>query len=258
MGDGSMLKCRLIARLDIKPPYLVKTVCLEGVRKVGDPIDFVRKYDAEGIDEILLLDIVGSLYRKNRLLELVERVGEFAFCPLTVGGGIRSVDDAKAVLRVGADKIAINTAAIERPALINELAHKFGNQCVTLQIDAKQKGEGWEAYCDGARQPTGRDAVEWASEGVARGCGEILLTSIDREGTGQGLDARLVRAVAANTGVPVVASGGARVSGHIVEAIEAGASAVAVAGLLHYNRATIREIKEAMVAGGIPTRVLAA
>ena len=253
-----MLKARLIARLDIKGPDLIKTVHCEGVRKLGDPAEFAERYNEAGIDELLYMDVVASLYGRNSLAAFIERASADAYCPVTVGGGIRSVDDAMALFRAGADKVAVNTAAIRRPELINELALKFGSQAVVLQIDAKQKGDGWEAYCDGARQPTGRDVAGWASDAVNRGAGEVFVTSIDREGTGRGMDRGLVRAMSKNIGVPLVASGGAGVPMDAVGAIKAGASGVAIAGLLHYNRATVSEIKEAMVAGGIPTRLEAA
>lgn len=252
-----MLKTRLIARLDIRGPHLIKPVNLEGVRRVGDPHEFAVRYANEGIDEILYMDAVASLYGRNSLADLVSRTTEAVFVPVTVGGGIRSTDDVRAMMLAGADKVAINTAAVARPELIGEVARKFGSQAMVLQIDAKRKGDGWEVYCDGGRQPSGKDAIEWAVEGVERGAGEVLVTSIDQEGTRRGPDASLIRGIAGAVGVPVVGSGGVGATGHVVEAIRAGASAVAVAHVLHYRQHTITEIKEAMSKAGIPMRMAA-
>lgn len=249
-----MLKHRVIARLDVKAPWLVKPLNCEGVRKVGDPAEFARRYDEAGIDEILFMDVVASLYRRNSLHDLVSRVSEGVFAPLCVGGGVRSVGDVRALLLAGADKAAINTAAIERPALIDEIARAFGSQALVIQIDAKRKGNGWEAYCDGARQPTGKDAVAWAHECVDRGAGEILVTGIDNEGTRRGFDLALVEQVS-EVRVPVVASGGCGNAGHAVEAIKAGASGVALAHVLHYQVHTIQEMKRAMHEAGIAVRL---
>jgi imidazole glycerol-phosphate synthase subunit HisF len=229
-------------------------VNLEGVRRVGDPHEFAVRYANEGIDEILYMDAVASLYGRNSLADLVSRTTEAVFVPVTVGGGIRSTDDVRAMMLAGADKVAINTAAVARPELITEVARKFGSQAMVLQIDAKRKGDGWEVYCDGGRQPSGKDAIEWAREGVERGAGEILLTSIDHEGTRRGFDEGLARAVAGGVGVPVVASGGCGNAQHAAAAIKAGADAVAIAHVLHYRLATIEQIKEAMSKAGIPVR----
>ena len=252
-----MLKFRIIARLDIRNERLVKTIRLEGVRQVGDPNEFARRYDAEGIDEILYLDVVASLYGRNALAGLVKRSAEDVFTPTTVGGGIRSVEDVRTLLLAGADKIAVNTAAIRRPELITEIAEKFGSQIITVQIDAKRKGQGWEAYCEGGRQATGKDAVKWAGEAVARGAGEILLTSIDREGTGTGFDIDLVGRVAEVVTVPMIAAGGFGCPEHAVEAVRAGASGIAIAGALHYRRVDLGEIRAALHGAGIPGRLAA-
>ena len=249
-----MLKKRLIARLDIKSPHLVKTVNLEGLRVVGDPYEYATRYDKEGIDEILYLDIVASLYGRNSLLDIIERTTAEVFCPVTVGGGVRSVEDVRLLLQAGADKIAVNSEAIKRPELLSEIAQKFGSQCCVLQLDAKRKGEGWEAWRDGGREPTGRDAVQWAKEAVSLGAGEILATSIDREGTGRGFDCDLVRAISGVVGVPVVASGGFGSPADAIEAFRAGANGVAIGRALHYGEASLAEIRQAMNGAGIPVR----
>ena len=251
-----MLKFRLIARLDIRNEYLIKPVRYEGVRRVGDPAEFAERYDVAGVDEILFLDTVASLYGRSSLPHFVARTAERAFVPLTAGGGVRTVDHAGELLRRGADKIAANTAFVGRPALITELAAKFGSQAVTLQLDAKRKGTSWEAYCDGGRQPTGRDAIAWAREVVDRGAGEILATSIDHEGVRAGFDLDLVGEVA-TLPVPVIASGGFGAPPDAVAAYRAGASGVAVAGALHYGRATINEIRQALSEAGIAVRKVA-
>ena len=251
-----MLKKRLIARLDIKPPNLIKTVNLEGVRIVGDPHEFAARYNAEGIDELLYIDAVASLYGRNGILAVVERAVADVFCPVTVCGGIRSVEDARRAFLSGADKIAINTAAVERPELITELAHQYGSQAIVLQIDAKRKDQGWEAYTHGGRQPTGRDAIAWAEEGCAKGAGEILVTSIDQEGTRRGCDRSLVAAIASRVGVPIVYSGGVANPQHVVEAFRAGADGVAMAHALHFRTTTLPEIRAQLVAAGIPVRPL--
>ncbi|HDZ73718.1 MAG TPA: imidazole glycerol phosphate synthase subunit HisF [Aurantimonas coralicida] len=248
------LAFRLIARLDIKAPNLIKTVRLEGVRVVGDPQEYAKRYDQEGIDEILYIDVVASLYQRNSLASLVEWTSEHAFVPVTVGGGVRSTIDARALLRAGADKLALNTAAVERPGLITEIAEKFGSSTIAVQIDAKRKASSWEAYSDGGRQPTGKDVVVWAQDAVEQGAGEVLLTSIDHEGTGQGFDLELIRAVAGAVPVPVVASGGFGESSHAVSAALAGASGVAIAGALHYRRVPLSAMREALSAADVPVR----
>ena len=252
-----MLKKRLIARLDVKAPNLVKTVNLEGLRVVGDPHEYATRYNREGVDEIVYLDIVASLYGRNSLVGIVEKTTAEVFCPVTVGGGVRSVEDARRLVRAGADKIAVNTEATRRPELLTELARALGCQAVVLQLDAKRRGDRWEAWCDGGREPTGREAVDWAEEAVAAGAGEILLTSVDREGTGTGLDLRLIEAVVAAVRVPVIASGGFGAPVHAVKAFEAGADGVAVARALHYGSVTLAELRESMRQAGVPVRAAA-
>lgn len=257
----TVLKKRLIARLQVKAPNLVKTVRLEGLRVVteyrGDPYLHARRYDIQGIDEILFLDIVASLYGRNHLADLLELTTKEVFCPVTVAGGIRSVDDAQALFRAGADKIAVNTAAIDRPELITELAEKFGSQAVVLQLDAKETGDGWEAWCDGGRRPTGRDAVGWARMASERGgCGEIVVTSIDQEGTGSGCDLDLTRRLADTVSVPVVASGGVGTAAHVVEVMEAGADGVAIGHALHEKITMLDSLRYALNEANIPVRML--
>jgi cyclase len=252
-----ILAFRLIARLDIKAPHLVKTVNLDGMRILGDPAEYARRYDRQGIDEILYLDIVASLYGRNSLHDLIERTTADVFTPVTVGGGVRSVDDALSLLRAGADKIALNTAAIKRPELITELAHKIGSQSVVLQIDAKRKSNGWEAWCEGGREPTGKDAIAWAQEGEARGAGEILITSVDCEGC-DGPDTGLAEAAGAAVGTPVVLSGGVTRPAHIVSAHQAGCSGVACAGALHLgDDNTLPVMRAGLVEAGVPVRMAA-
>jgi cyclase len=253
-----MAKVRLIARLDIKGRNLIKGMHLEGLRVVGDPQLFAQRYYAEGIDELLYMDIVASLYGRNNLSEVVSLTARHVFVPLTVGGGIRSVEDATELLRAGADKVAINTAATKRPTLISEIAHRFGSQCMVLSIEAKRTGPGrWEAYTDNGRERTGRDVVAWAQEGARLGAGEILVTSVDREGTRKGFDLELLAAVAPAVPVPVIASGGMGTTAHLVEAVRLGrADAVAMADVLHYGRLSIAEIRGAALGAGIDVRTL--
>jgi len=246
----------LIARLDIKGPNLIKGIHLEGLRVVGDPQEYARRYYEAGADELVYMDIVASLYGRNNLTEIVKRAAQDIFIPMTVGGGVRSVDDAKQLLRAGADKIAVNTAAIARPELITGISRRFGSQCMVLSIEAKQVGENkWEAYTDNGRERTGVDVVEWAIKGCGLGAGEILLTSVDREGTRKGFDVALVRAVATAVPIPVIASGGMGTTEHLVEVIKIGeADAVAMADVLHYNRISMSQIREAAIAAHIPVR----
>lgn len=245
---------RLIARLDIKGPDLIKGIQLEGVRKLGDPRVFARRYYDQGIDEVLYMDAVASLYDRTKLIDLVRRTAENVFVPITVGGGIRSVEDARELLRAGADKIALNSAATLRPTLISELAEKFGSQCVVLSIEAKRRGEGWEAYRDGGREHTGLDVVEWAERAQRLGAGEILLTSVDREGTCRGFDMELTASVTRSVTIPVIASGGMGRFDHLLEIVEAGADAVAVAHLLHYGKATAADLRRQAIARRLPVR----
>jgi cyclase len=247
---------RLIARLDIKGPHLIKGIQLEGVRKVGDPHDFAVRYYQEGADEILYMDAVASLYDRDMLARIVERTALNVFVPITVGGGIRTLDDAQAMLRAGADKVAVNSAATQNPKLISEIAEKFGAQCMVLQIDAKRRpGGGWEALRDCGREHTGLDAIAWAIEGQRLGAGEILLTSVDREGTRKGFDIELTKAVSEAVDIPVIASGGMGRIEHMFEVAEAGlADAVAMAHVLHYKQHSLAEIRQAALDRKLPVR----
>lgn len=249
------MNVRLIARLDVKAPYLIKGVHLEGLRKVGDPREFAERYYKDGIDEILYIDAVASLYRRNTITDLVKRTAENVFIPITAGGGVRSVDDVRTLLRIGADKVAINTAAIRRPALITEVARELGSQCMVLSIQAKHRGQGWEAYCDQGREHTGRDAIEWARQSQSLGAGEILVTSVDREGTRQGFDIELLRAITSTVTIPVIASGGMGNVDHLVEAVtQGGVQAVALAHVLHYCVLGVSEIRERARSRQVPMR----
>jgi cyclase len=247
---------RVIPRLDIKGPNLVKGIHLEGLRVLGKPEDFARRYSAAGADELIYIDIVASLYQRNSLLDIVERTAAEIFVPLTVGGGIRSTDDIAALLRAGADKVAINTAATARPAFISEAARMFGSQCVVLSIEAKRQGPTtWEAYTDNGRERSGRDAIAWALEGVALGAGEILVTSVDQEGTGRGYDLDLTKAIATQVSVPVIACGGAGSDADVVAVVREGrADAVALARLLHYGDSDITSVKTALASAGVEVR----
>lgn len=253
-----MKKIRLIPRLDIKGPKLIKGIHLEGLRVIGDPQEFARRYYEQGADELLYVDVVASLYGRNSLHDIVSRAAQDVFVPLTVTGGIRSVDDVKAILRAGADKIGINTAATKRPELIREVARKFGSQCMVLSIEAKRVGEGrWEAYTDNGRERTGLDVVEWAQRGVELGAGEILVTSVDQEGTREGFDTDLLAAVTRVASVPVIASGGmGRVEDVGSAVLAGGADAVAMADILHYGRADIGAIRSAACAAGLQVRAV--
>jgi cyclase len=251
-----MLNLRLIARLDIKGPDLIKGIQLEGVRKVGVPNEFALRYYEEGVDEILYMDAVASLYEREKLVQIVRETAEQVFVPITVGGGIRSTDEAHDMLRAGADKIAINTQATHRPELITEMANRFGSQCMVLQIDAKKTRDGqWEAYRDGGREHTGLDAVEWACRGQALGAGEILLTSVDMEGMRKGYDVELVRAVSEAVSIPVIASGGMGNLEHLKDVVKIGAAdAVAMAYVLHYQKLALSDIRAYAANAGIPVR----
>ncbi len=228
---------RVIPRLDIKGPNLVKGIHLEGLRVLGKPEQFARLYYEEGADELLYMDVVASLYQRNSLLDLVQRTSRAIFIPLTVGGGIRTLNDVKAVLRAGADKVSLNTAAITRPELIREAALRFGSSTIVVSIEAIRQPDGrYEAYTDNGRERTGVDAYEWAVRAADLGAGELLVTSIDREGTGKGYDTELTRRIAESVPIPVIACGGAGSVEHVADVIDRGrADAVCVASLLHYN-----------------------
>lgn len=247
---------RLIARLDIKGPNLIKGVHLEGLRKIGDPEAYARRYYEGGADELVYMDAVASLYERNNLTDVVKACTENIFVPMTVGGGVRSPSDVEALLRTGADKVAVNTAALRRPELLTELSKQFGSQCIVLSVEAKrQPSGGWEAYTDNGREHSGRDVLDWVSQAEELGAGEILLTSVDMEGTRKGFDVDLVTAVTARVDIPVIASGGLGEAAHMTGLVAAsGVDAVAVADALHYDRMTIADLREAAVAADIPVR----
>ena len=247
---------RLIARLDIKGPNLIKGVHLEGLRVMGDPQEFARRYYEQGADELLYVDVVASLYGRSKLTEIVRRAAHDVFVPMTVAGGIRTVEDVNDLLRAGADKVAINTAAVHRPELISEVARRFGAQCMVLSIEAKRRPDGrWEAYTDCGREMSGLDAVEWAKRGVALGAGEVLVTSIDREGTRKGYDIELTREISDAVKVPVIASGGYGQLEHLLDVVDKGrADAVALADALHYKRTTLDQVRVQAIAQGVLMR----
>jgi cyclase len=250
---------RVIPCLDVDAGRVVKGVEFVDLRDAGDPVELACRYDAGGADEIVFLDITATSDKRETVVELARRAADDVFVPFTIGGGIRSVADAQAVLDAGADKISVNSAALDRPGLLDELARTFGAQCIVLAIDAKRSAEeSWEAYLAGGRTPTGRDAVRWAREGVERGAGEILLTSMDRDGTSSGYDLELTRAVSDAVGVPVIASGGAGEIVHLAQAIAAGADAVLLASILHYGRHTVAEVKRELAAAGVAVRPISA
>ena len=247
---------RIISRLDIKGPNLIKGIHLEGLRKIGDPNQFAKDYYLQGIDEIIYMDIVASLYERGNLLSIVRRTTQDVFIPITVGGGIRSVDDVREVLRAGADKVAVNTAAIKRPELIAEISQKFGSQCMVLSIEAKRIAPGkWEAYYDNGREHTGIDVLEWARRGCELGAGEILLTSVDMEGTQKGFDCELTRVVSSSVPIPVIANGGMGHNEDFVKVVKDGkADAVAIASVLHYKKTTVSDIRDCAACSGLSVR----
>jgi cyclase len=245
---------RVIPCLDVDGGRVVKGIGFLDLRDAGDPVELGARYGAAGADELVFLDITATSDKRSTVVELARRVADELFIPFTIGGGIRSVSDAQAVLDAGADKISVNSAALERPDLIDELASTFGAQCVVLAIDAKAGSDGWEAYLAGGRRPTGRDVVEWATEGASRGAGEILLTSMDRDGTAAGYDLELTAAVAQAVSVPVIASGGAGRLEDLAPAIQAGADAVLCASIFHYGQHTVSEVKRELASAGVPVR----
>ena len=248
---------RVIPCLDVDAGRVVKGTNFVDLRDAGDPVELAERYDAEGADEVVFLDITATHEKRETIVELARRTADNVFVPFTIGGGIRSVEDAQAVLDAGADKVSVNSAAVARPELLDELAGVFGSQCVVLAIDARRAGESWEVHVAGGRTPTGRDAVAWAREGVERGAGEILLTSMDRDGTEEGYDLALTSAIADAVGVPVIASGGAGTLEHLVEALQAGADAALAASIFHYRQFTVAEAHAAIAAAGIPVRTVA-
>ncbi len=254
-----MIVPRVIPCLDVTAGRVVKGVNFVGLRDAGDPVELAARYDAEGADELVFLDITASSDGRDTMVDVVMRTAEQVFIPFTVGGGIRSVGDARTMLRAGADKVSVNTAAVQRPELIGEIAAEFGSQCVVCAIDAKRRpaeqGGGFEVYLHGGRTPTGIDALEWAARAVSLGAGEILLTSMDRDGTREGFDLQLTRAVVDAVGVPVIASGGVGTLQHLVDGVvEGGATGVLAASIFHFGEHTITEAKQAMAAAGLTVR----
>ena len=250
-----MRNVRLIARLDVKAPNLVKGIQLEGLRKMGDPNEFARHYYTQGIDELFYLDIVASLYERNSLLDIITRTTHDIFVPVTVGGGLRNIDDVAAALRAGADKVSINTAAIKEPKIISDVAKRFGSQCMVLLIEAKRNRGHWEAYYDNGREHSHLDVIEWAKQGQELGAGEIILTSVDMEGTGKGFDIELVKSVTDVVTIPVIASGGMGKLEDLKKVIKQGhADAIAMAHVLHYGHHTIEKVRHFCIDQNISVR----
>jgi cyclase len=245
---------RIIPCMDVDAGRVVKGTRFIDIRDAGDPVELAAHYDATGADELVFLDITATSDKRSTVVELARRAADEVFVPFTIGGGVRELADAQAVLDAGADKVSVNSAAVARPELVSELADVLGAQCVVLAIDAKRRDDGFEVYVAGGRTATGRDAVEWAREGVERGAGEILLTSMDRDGTKDGYDLELVSAIAGAVDVPVIASGGAGQPSHLVDGLKAGADAVLCASIFHYGEYTIPEVRSALVAAGVPMR----
>ena len=247
---------RLIARLDVKGSNLIKGIHLEGLRVLGKPNEFALNYYRDGIDEIIYMDSVASLYGRNHLADVIRSATESIFVPLTVGGGIRSIDDVKEILRAGADKIAINSHVVQVPSLISEVAEKFGSQCMVLSVEAKQvSGNSWEVYVNNGREKTGLDVVEWAVRAVELGAGELLVTSVDREGTRKGFDIELMKAVSSEVSVPVIASGGMGSLSDFIDVVKVGGvGAVAMADFLHYERSSVSQIRDAARISGLQVR----
>lgn len=250
-----MLKLRVIPCLDVKNGRVVKGVNFVSLRDAGDPVEQAAVYDAAGADELTFLDITASNENRDTILDVVSRTAERIFLPLTVGGGVRTTDDMRRLLLAGADKCAMNSAAVSRPELVSEAARKFGSQCVVVAIDARSDGHGgWEVYTHGGRTPTGRNVIDWCREVAERGAGEILLTSMDRDGTGKGFDLDLLRAANAAVRIPIVASGGVGELEHFVEGARAGATGLLAASVFHFGQFTIPQVKQALAAAGLPVR----
>jgi cyclase len=247
---------RVIPCLDVDAGRVVKGTNFVDIRDAGDPVELAERYDAEGADELVFLDITATHEKRDTMVDLARRTADNVFVPFTIGGGIRSVADAQAVLDAGADKVSVNSAAVARPELVDELADRLGAQCVVLAIDAKASGDSWEVFVAGGRTATGRDAVAWAREGTERGAGEILLTSMDRDGTNDGYDLALTSAVAAAVPVPVIASGGAGTLDHFTEVFTAGrADAALAASIFHYAETSVHALKQHLRRHGIPVRL---
>jgi cyclase len=252
-----MLARRIIPCLDVTAGRVVKGINFVNLRDAGDPVELAARYDAEGADELVFLDITASSDERRTMVDVVRETARQVFIPLTVGGGVRRPDDVYTLLRAGADKVSLNTAAVEQPELIDESARRFGNQCVVLAIDARRRpAGGWEVFTRGGRVATGRDVLAWAREGVERGAGEILLTSMDADGTGQGYDLELTRAVVAAVEVPVIASGGVGNLEHLYEGLAAGAQGALAASIFHYGTYTLAQAKQFLADKGLPIRAL--
>ncbi len=250
-----MLKLRVIPCLDVKDGRVVKGVNFVALRDAGDPVEQAAVYDAAGADELCFLDITASHENRDTLLDVVARTAARVFLPLTVGGGVRTTEDMRRLLLAGADKCSINSAAVARPELIGEAALKFGSQCVVAAVDAKRRGGGWEVFTHGGRRPTGRGALDWCRRVAALGAGEILLTSMDRDGTGEGFDRELLEAVCAAVRVPVIASGGVGCAAHFIAGARAGATGLLAASVFHFGKLTIAGVKEELAAAGLPVRL---
>ena len=250
-----MLKLRVIPCLDVKNGRVVKGVNFVSLRDAGDPVEQAAVYDAAGADELTFLDITASHENRDTILDVVSRTAEKIFLPLTVGGGVRTTDDMRRLLLAGADKCAMNSAAVTRPELISEAARKFGSQCVVVAVDARQSAPGkWEVFTHGGRTPTGMDAIDWCKQAAERGAGEILLTSMDRDGTGSGFDLDLLRAATQAVRLPIVASGGVGTLEHFVEGAKAGATGLLAASVFHFGQFTVAQVKQALNNAGLPVR----
>jgi cyclase len=250
-----MLAVRVIPCLDVDAGRVVKGVNFVGIRDAGDPVELAARYDAEGADELVFLDITASSDARDTMVHVVERVADQVFIPFTVGGGVRSVEDARLMLRAGADKVSLNTAAVAEPDIVRAGADEYGTQCIVVAIDAKRREGGWEVVTHGGRTPTGLDAVAWAERVCALGAGEILLTSMDRDGTKQGYDCALLRAVGDAVDVPMIASGGVGTLQHLYEGVaEGNASAVLAASIFHFGQHSVGEAKEYLAERGVPIR----
>lgn len=251
-----MLTKRIIPCFDVDNGRVVKGVSFVELRDAGDPVELARKYDLDGADELVFLDITASSDQRTSVYDMIARTADQVFIPLTVGGGVRTAADIRTMLEMGADKVSMNTAAVERPELISEGAHGFGSQCIVVAVDARRVGEGrWEVYTHGGRTPTGRDAVEWAREAVERGAGELLVTSMDTDGHQQGYDIPMLRAISDEVDVPIIASGGAGAPEHLYEALTAGgADAVLAASIFHFGTHTIASLKDYLASRGVPVR----
>ena len=245
---------RVIPCLDVDAGRVVKGVNFVGLRDAGDPVELAARYDAEGADELVFLDITASSDARDTIVDVVARTAEEVFIPFTVGGGVRDADDVRRLLRAGADKVSFNTRAVATPEIVAQGADEFGSQCIVVAIDARRAQRGWEVYTHGGRKPTGLDVVSWAEEVVALGAGEILLTSMDRDGTKDGYDTDLLHAISSAVDVPVIASGGAGEPGHLVDAFRAGADAVLLASILHYGQYTVAELKRHLAEAGVSVR----